>query len=326
MAMEFELKVSNPIVVTVHDESNKINSIVNPMPVPWRIKESTYSPQLYKSNEELPTRVVKYDVRGLHIWRALTSFSHTLIGDMDTWYHLMILTVICFITMGITIGSGSSQSIGNTVDVGTRSQILVSFVLAGYVTIVVNRWDRIRNVSLGQLWGALENLNQLSCEYIHLRHGFGAQEVELSDRYIRYCRLVMYLMFFGIRKEEDLKALIEKKVLLDSEKTCLEMVGPGLRPYMVCGWMHIYFDTLRENNYECSHKTDLLLSNLHSLRGGIGSTMGIVGTPLPYPYVHIIYWIVQMSLVILAVETGVHLAIYDFTKKNGESLNYVYID
>jgi hypothetical protein len=306
-----------PISVTTDGDISKIDPIIGQLPVPWRIKTNYFCASLFKSNEESPTRVVKYDIRSLHIWKALTSVSHTLLGDMDTWYHLTILTVICFITMGITIGSGSYKSIGNTIDIGTKSQILISFVLAGYMTIVVNRWDRIRNVTLGQFWGALENLNQISCEYLHSKHGFGPQEIELSDRFIRYTRLTMQLLFLGIQGDNNLSRLVEKKLLLESEKECLETVNVGTRSLMVVGWMHVFFIMLKDKNYENNSQKDVIMNNLNSLRGGIGSTMATVGTPLPYPYVHLVYWIIQISLLILAVETGLHLAIYDFTKKNG---------
>lgn len=46
-----------------------------------------------------------------------------------------------------------------------------------------------------------------------------------------------------------------------------------------------------------------------SIRGGIGATLGVIGSQLPYPYVHVIYWIVQIMLVALAVQTGVVLAV-----------------
>lgn len=77
------------------------------------------------------------------------SFSHTIVSDINTWMHLGMLTIICFITMGIMIVTESNMSVNDNNSVTTRIQTLISFVLAGYVSIVINRWDRIRNTTLG---------------------------------------------------------------------------------------------------------------------------------------------------------------------------------
>jgi hypothetical protein len=51
--------------------------------------------------------------------------------------------------------------------------------------------------------------------------------------------------------------------------------------------------------------------------GGIGATLGTIGCQLPYPYVHIVYWTIQILLTALSVETGVQLAVFLFVEKNG---------
>jgi hypothetical protein len=58
-------------------------------------------------------------------------------------------------------------------------------------------------------------------------------------------------------------------------------------------------------------------SHVASIRGGIGATLGLIGSQLPYPYVHVIYWIVQIMLMALAVQTGVALAVNINYSKNG---------
>jgi hypothetical protein len=53
-------------------------------------------------------------------------------------------------------------------------------------------------------------------------------------------------------------------------------------------------------------------------RGGIGATLGAIGAQLPYPYVHVIYWTIQILLLSLAIETGVWLGSDWWMKSNGE--------
>jgi hypothetical protein len=53
-------------------------------------------------------------------------------------------------------------------------------------------------------------------------------------------------------------------------------------------------------------------------RGGIGATLGAIGSQLPYPYVHIMYWTIQILLLSLSIETGVVLACDVYFKQDGE--------
>jgi hypothetical protein len=51
--------------------------------------------------------------------------------------------------MAVCYFTGSYKSTSDSNAVVSRIQLLISFVLASYVTIVINRWDRIRNQTLG---------------------------------------------------------------------------------------------------------------------------------------------------------------------------------
>jgi hypothetical protein len=69
-----------------------------------------------------------------------------------------------------------------------------------------------------------------------------------------------------------------------------------------------------------THFDDLFPTN----RGGIGATLGAIGAQLPYPYVHLVYWTIQIVLVALSIETGVILAANTYMKDNGECCAAVY--
>ena len=69
-----------------------------------------------------------------------------------------------------------------------------------------------------------------------------------------------------------------------------------------------------------------IINNAHSFlnRGGIGATLGAIGAQLPYPYVHLVYWTIQVVLVALSIETGVILAADTYFKNNGEHGLFVF--
>jgi hypothetical protein len=48
----------------------------------------------------------------------------------------------------------------------------------------------------------------------------------------------------------------------------------------------------------------------------VGATLGAIGAQLPYPYVHIVYWTVQL-LAISAVQYGCDIGVDWYAKQNG---------
>jgi hypothetical protein len=55
-----------------------------------------------------------------------------------------------FLTAIFVIFSGACKTLGSANPVTGRISLLISFILSAYITITVNRWDRIRNGTLGE--------------------------------------------------------------------------------------------------------------------------------------------------------------------------------
>eukprot|EP01035_Chromulina_nebulosa_P031306 gene31306-41725_t len=310
--------VDNPIMasLTIKDKAYRDAILIRKqIPVPWVKNTHLVAPWFLKAD----SKIAKYDMSGLHIWRALFSFSHTILGDLDTWYHLGYLTIICFITMAVVYYSGSYLSVDNNSDLTSRTQLLLSFVLAGYISIVINRWDRVRNTTLGQLWGAVESTCQISFRVL-FSHGHGQQEMELSELIIRYARLSMRLTFMAVQAVDDLSELQEQKLITSEEREWLQDATIGTRPLIVVSWIDEFFRSLTAAGYGVIMSDSInVVSHVASIRGGIGATLGLIGSQLPYPYVHVIYWIVQIMLMALAIQTGVALAVNINYSKNGDN-------
>lgn len=298
-------------------------------------------------------KIVKYDISAMKVWRALIQTTHTIISNSNVYNLLWILTFVCFLTWGIVYITNGAKSIDDSLSVFTRTQSLLSFVLAGYVTLCIQRWDKIRNEYVGNIWGGCESLVLISCDLIP---GNSPIESNLADKLIRYNRLVMRLLFYAARGINDLTPLIEKNTSFTKEET--ELLSPllneegdiiniqdfscilteeemhwlnathiGTRPLLVLMWIKEIFNQMLtfndESGKKCSNR--LVQHNIYEainkVRGGVGSTLGILGCPYPFMYVHAISWIVQMSLVILAVETGCTIAIL-YERRNEGSGEY----
>eukprot|EP01036_Dinobryon_divergens_P030509 gene30509-39762_t len=277
--------VDNPMAsLTIKDKAYRDAILIRKqIPVPWVKNTHLVAPWFLKAD----SKIAKYDMSGLHIWRALFSFSHTILGDLDTCY----------------------LSVDNNSDLTSRTQLLLSFVLAGYISIVINRWDRVRNTTLGQLWGAVESTCQISFRVL-FSHGHGQQEMELSELIIRYVRLTV----------DDLSELQEQKLITSEEREWLQDATIGTRPLIVVSWIDEFFRSLTAAGYGVIMSDSInVVSHVASIRGGIGATLGLIGSQLPYPYVHVIYWIVQIMLMALAIQTGVALAVNINYSKNGDN-------
>lgn len=311
-------------VASLYESEESKKGLIGQMDVPWEKRTYRFAPWVLKCDH----KVVKYDSRGFNIWRALLSFSHTILSDMDTWYHLNYLTIICAMTMAICVTSGSYRSIEDTSSVTTRIQTLISFIFAAYVTIVINRWDRIRNTTLGQQWGASENLVMIVGRLIKIHktqfvstdpEKEEAQGQAIQNKIIRYCRLIMRLTFLAAQGDEKVQPLIDAELLTQKEADWLMAGSPGTRPLMVVIWIGEIFDAMVVAGYKIPDPVmNNIVLNLANLRGGIGATLGAIGTQLPYGYVHLIYWTVQILLLSLAIETGVILSTDLYYKANGQ--------
>jgi HAMP domain-containing protein len=77
------------------------------------------------------------------------SCSHTILTDWETWQHMAGLFMVGLLTCITVMFSGQNKSLGEANPVTGRISLLISFILSGYITITVNRWDRIRNGTLG---------------------------------------------------------------------------------------------------------------------------------------------------------------------------------
>jgi hypothetical protein len=84
----------------------------------------------------------------------------------------------------------------------------------------------------GTLWGALENMYFLTCQYFPGQTG---SDRLLKDTLLRYCRCCMKTLFLAGNNLDDLSMLVDRGMLTESEKTILSQALVGTRPLVVIG-------------------------------------------------------------------------------------------
>jgi len=171
--------------------------------------------------------------------------------------------------MGVVLITGGFKSINNTSDLTARAQLLITFVLAGYITIVINRWDRIRNTTLGQLWGSIENLCQVNFVVL-FKHGNGKQEMDYRTSQFdmfdfRWSWLLwqfkshkpvlffiwIFVIYFNFLDVDDLSELVKLNLLTEKEQEWLAAASIGSRPLLVVSWLLELFYSIKAAGYFC---------------------------------------------------------------------------
>jgi hypothetical protein len=119
--------------------------------------------------------------------------------------------------------------------------------------------------SLGQQWGALENLNYIS--YVLIGRDNSDRAVKMKETILRYSRLNMFLTFMALQGDGDLNKMEERKLITIGEKKWLDATALGTRPLMVISWMSNYFDDLLTMGYKYGDVYhSMIVNNLMNLR------------------------------------------------------------
>lgn len=251
-------------------------------------------------------QVVRYDIREMSVWKALICSTHTILVEWHTWWHqfylvmdlfspvlcrylLIFLTVMCFLTMAIICLTGQAESskllqnpsiffllilfvfvwdtVQDTGSVTGRVQYLMTFVIGGYVTLVVNRWNTLRNTTLGILWGSLENLVIYSSYCGNGRDNAALKAIR--DDVLRYARCVILLTFHAARAEDNIPEFQEKKLVTETEAEYLKAAMPGTRPLMAIMWIWRCFDRFKCHGIQIPIEGRMLIqNNVTAARGG----------------------------------------------------------
>lgn len=131
---------------------------------------------------------------------------------------------------------------------------------------------------------------------------------------LRHCRLLLYLVFQAGQHRPDLPSLVDRGLVLGKELQWLEVAAVRSRPYLVLGWVHQSFLSLKEESGPD-------MSDIDSFQKGATDAMhkifNKVDVQLPYVYTHIIYWVVYLLLISFVCEAGVDSAIHFDNRDNG---------
>lgn len=303
----------NPMAASVDDKTTHIQSVLQ-----QKILTTTRCSTLLRGmKQKYGEKIVHYETKGegMSSFWALFTVSHTIMSKRGTWIHMACYVCIAALSSFLINITEASKSV-QPLNVPGEIQTVLSFIIAGYVTICVGRWDRIRNTYLTAITG---NLECLYCYVSLVTRNRPTNDVCNSIN--RYSQLLLRSVFLAAQRDDALSELFNEGLLVEREMEWLQHTPTGSRPYLIIGWI---IDTIEMDLNFDSDKIfwNKLLSHIDNIKSGIGGIFALTNTQLPYSYVHLIYMTTYLLLVALAAETGVMLAVNAERQMNGMSAIY----
>jgi len=265
-------------------------------------------------------KIVDYRLHNLRLYRALIITSRTLYSNWDTWEHIIQLISIQFITQIIATYSGSCTSIpvgASEEYITNRIEVLLGFILTGFVGYFINRYMHIRH----HLVSDAQNLFTHVMSYLTLVFE-GPERKFIRDELLRLARLSFALLFKGLQGVYDLHMLYSLRLLKEGsdEDRWIKSTPISLRPFLVLGWFTKVINMAYDPKYSVLHNSSgqfdfemmrqrNIMPDIQRIRWAMADTQSYVTTPLPFMYSHLVYWIIQVFLYLIFINTGLYLAV-----------------
>ena len=299
--MERKLNTNDPDIV------NKLNLVSLPM----------FDSQHRSGGLRQGKKIVNYSLASLQFYHSLVIFSRTIYSNADTYYVFLAQGVIAIVTYVVSYYSGAARSVPiNTTEnfLQSRLDVLLGFVLAGYVGWFVDYYFKVRHDCVSPVQECCEAINMYMSWVLR-----GNENLKFRMHLLRLTRMVMALLFLASDGKSDLTMLYASKLLTkgSTEDKWIENCPTSYRQYLVIGWVQKFVDTVFMEGGAVHHPAgftgkERLQSDVYRkidlLRWRCGDTISWVTTPMPFMYAHLVTWIVKCLLFLIAVQTGLYCA------------------
>jgi len=191
---------------------------------------------------------------------------------------------------------------------------VIPFMLGLYLSLCLQRWWTLREVSLGQIYNGVSNICMMVGAYFpDDRHR------PLRDKIRRYASCTIRLLAAAgqgaVADDEDALELMARSKLAgvprltEAELDCLRPVAPYHRVMMVLAWilsMVVHaasLDGVAPPNVNAFHV------QLVSARDGVNTVDTLLNTQLPFAYVHLIALLVNVNNIFVVLKCGYFFAL-----------------
>eukprot|EP00419_Tripos_fusus_P026837 CAMPEP_0172725786 /NCGR_PEP_ID=MMETSP1074-20121228/89289_1 /TAXON_ID=2916 /ORGANISM="Ceratium fusus, Strain PA161109" /LENGTH=426 /DNA_ID=CAMNT_0013552645 /DNA_START=74 /DNA_END=1354 /DNA_ORIENTATION=+ len=266
-------------------------------------------------------KILRYDMKQLVRYTALgTLFSNGTVFTMDktALINVLIMVALTVLVSAITIcmnlhdlDSLKELKLQPLQQLTTQMNQFVPFCLAYYVALSLNRWWALRVTALGKVFDSFANVSMLvSCELSDKKW------LDVRNQVAKYGLASVELLVQAARRQDDLDYLMDRDILSQAEvEAVARKTYPYQRPMMMWAWiMRICVGSLDHNKSPPPVAAQVIKHCLFA-REGMAVINAHLDTQLPFAYVHLITFLVNVQNFVFAVLSGVTIAV-DFAKSN----------
>lgn len=230
----------------------------------------------------------------------------------DIWFQMSgyfaVFIVAVLTAFAIDIGGDSEESgLDDLVDISENIQMLCPFLFGMFVSTTLKRWWSIRTDAIGKCADHLVNLSGMVASLgVRILHADADWSVFLEN----HERLVNYglasMSFAAIESGEgvDIDHPVRMGYLTSEEFECLRDCSDRSHAATIWCWIGAVASELLEMCKVPPPNFNVMLQEVRMGVAGIHTLHHYVRTPLPFPYIHLITFLVNLHNFLMAFVAG----------------------
>lgn len=264
-------------------------------------------------------KVLNYSVAALvkngAFWTALRTSGTIFTMDNSVWVSLAMYMVIAGVCGGATWFVADDIDYTKLEAVSNYLNMFIPFILGLYVSLALTRWWELRINGIGKVLDAAQNVILISVALLP-----SAEFQEWHDQVLKYALSSISLIVQTVRDKDNVKSMgPEGEGLLTAEEVELLKDMPiRPRPAVMWSWICALCTRVMEEQGIPPGKHRDVIAECVKARDGISLIWTYLGTQLPFAYVHLVTFLVNLNNLVMAIKCGVVFAV---TMKNK---NYIH--
>jgi len=196
--------------------------------------------------------------------------------------------------------------------------VFIPFILGLYISLNISRWWTLRTEGIGQVLDAAQNVCLLM-NGIFPGVGWGG----VHDQVLKYSLASVSLIVNACRGNEDVQSLGPEgdDLFTLEEMEIIDTVPYRARPVLMWTWILMLLSKVCEDYNINAGKYRDIASECKKARNGISIIWSYLRTQLPFAYVHLVTFMVNLNNFFVAIKCGILFALAVKQNEPSRALN-----
>jgi predicted membrane chloride channel (bestrophin family) len=196
--------------------------------------------------------------------------------------------------------------------------VFIPFILGLYIALNITRWWTLRTEGLGMVLDAAQNV-------VLLMNGIfpGAEYGDVHDQVLKYGLASVSLIVNACRGNDDVESLGPKgdNLFTNEEMEVVYTVPYRARPVLMWTWILMLLSKVCDENNVNAGKFRDIAGECKKARNGISVIWTYLRTQLPFAYVHLVTFMVNLNNFFVSVKCGILFALAVKQNEHSRALN-----